>query len=61
MTETKILHILKNIKIIFLAVLLTKLYLLIINLANQSFFTEGKMQSITLLKHFLKNMIIAKK
>ena len=60
MIETKILHILKNIKITFLAVLLTKLYLLI-NLANQSFFTKGKMQPITLLKHFLKNMIIAKK
>ena len=61
MIETKILHTPKNIKIIFLAVSLTKLYLLIINLANQSFFTEGKMQSINLLKHFLKNMIIAKK
>ena len=61
MIETKILHIPKNIKIIFLAVSLTKLYLLIINLANQSFFTEAKMQSINLLKHFLKNMIIAKK
>ena len=61
MIETKILHIPKNIKIIFLAVSLTKLYLLIINLANQSFFTEGKTQSINLLKHFLKNMIIAKK
>ena len=30
-----------------------------INLANQ--LSEGKMQSINLLKHFLKNMIIAKK
>ena len=34
--------ILKNIKIIFLEVLLTKLYVLMINLANQLFFTKEK-------------------
>ena len=32
----------KNIKIIFLEVLLTKLYVLMINLANQLFFTKEK-------------------
>ena len=50
----------KNIKIVFLAVLLTKFYVLMINLAYQLFFTKEKMQSINLLKHFLKNMAIAK-
>ena len=44
------LHILKNIKITFLAVFLTKLYVLMINLASQLFLTEEKMQSINLLK-----------
>ena len=61
MTEIKTLHILKNIKIIFFAVLLTKLFVLMIDLASQLFFTEEKMQSINLLKQFLKSMIIAKK
>ena len=56
-----ILHILKNTEIIFLAVLLAELYELMINLANQLFFTEGKNQSISLFKQFLKSMIIAKK
>ena len=55
------LHRLKNIKIIFFAVLLTKLFVLMINLASQLFFTEEKMQSINLLKQLLKSMIIAKK
>ena len=32
----------KNIKIIFLEVLLTRLYVLMINLANQLFFTKEK-------------------
>ena len=41
--------------------LLTKLYVLMIDLANQLFFIEKKMQSISFLKQFLKNMIIAKK
>ena len=56
-----ILDIIKNIKIIFLAALLTKLFVLMINLVNQLFFTEEKMQSINLLKQFLKSMIIAKR
>ena len=54
-------HILKNIKVIFLAVLLKKLYVLMTNLSNLLSFTEEKMQSIILLKQFLKNMIIVKK
>ena len=60
MLET-IFHTLKNITHIFLAVLLTKLFALMINLAKMLCFTEEKMQSIDLLKQFLKNMIIAKK
>ena len=60
MIEIKTLHILKNIKIKFLAVLLTKLFGLMIHLASLLLFTEEKMQSINLLKQFLKNMIIAK-
>ena len=54
------LHKLKNIKIIFLSVLLIKLYVLMIDLVNQLFFIEEKMQPGNLLKQFLKNMIIAK-
>ena len=54
-------HILKNIRITFLVVLLTKLIVLMINLANQFFFTKEKMLPINLLKRFLKSMIIAKK
>ena len=51
----------KNVKIIFLGVLLMKLYTFMINLANQLFLTKEKMQSINLLKQFLKSMIISKK
>ena len=61
MIKIKILHKPKNIRSIFLAVLLTKLFILMINLANQLLFTEEKMHSIDFLKQFLKNMIIAKK
>ena len=43
------------------AVLLTKLFVLMKDLASQLFFTEEKIQSIDLLKQFLKSMIIAKK
>ena len=42
MINILMLLILKNIKIIFLEVLLTKLYVLMINLANQLFFTKEK-------------------
>ena len=48
-------------KHIFLAVLLTKLYVLIIDLASQLVFTGEKLHSTNLLKQFLKKMIIAKK
>ena len=60
MIEVIMLHILKNITNIIFTVLLTKLHVLIINLVNQLLFTEEKMQSINLLKKFLKKMIIAK-
>ena len=54
MIEIKTFHILKNIKIMFLAVLLTKLFVLMIDLASQLFFTEEKMHSMNLLKQFSK-------
>ena len=54
------LHTLKNIKNTFLAVLLTKLFVLIINLVKQLFFTGEKMPILDLLKQFSKDMIIAK-
>ena len=54
-------HTQKNIKLIFLAVLLTKLFVLIINLAETLFFTEEKRLLIDLLKQFLMSMIIVKK
>ena len=54
-------HILKNIKIIFFAVLLTTLFVLMINLAKYLFFAEEKTQLINLLKQFIKTMIVAKR
>ena len=60
MIEAKTLHTWKNVKIIFLAVLLTKLYIWMINLAKQLFFTDEKIWPIDLLKEFLKSMIISK-
>ena len=56
-----ILHTLKNIGNTFFAVLRTKLFVLMKNLAIQFFFTEEKIQSIDSLKQLLKSMIIAKK
>ena len=47
----------KIINVIFLAVLLTKLYALMIDLGNQFFFTEEKMQSINLLKQLLSRLL----
>lgn len=44
------LPIIKNIRRIFFEVLLAKLYVLTIDLASQSFFTEEEMQLISLLK-----------
>ena len=61
MIEIRILHLLKNMKNTFLAVLLTKLYVLMTNLVSQLSFKEKKMQSINLLKQFLKRMNIAKR
>ena len=54
-------HTRKNIKTTFLAVLPKKLYVLIIYLATELFFTEEKMLLTDLLKQFFKSMIIVKK
>ena len=51
----------KNIKTIFLVVLLIKLFVLMINLLNQLLYIEVKTQLMNLLKQFFKNMNIAKK
>ena len=51
----------KNIRHAFPIVLLTKLYLLMIDLASQLFFIEEKMQSLNLLKQFLKKINVAKR
>ena len=53
-------HALKNIKTIFLAVLLRKLFVLIINSIKKLFFTEEKMLFTNLLNKFLKSMNIDK-
>ena len=45
-----ILHTSKNIRYTFLAVLPTKLFVLMINFVNQLFFTGKKMQPIDVLK-----------
>ena len=52
-----ILHTPKNIRNIFVAVLLMKLFVLMINLASQLFFTGEKMCFIKLLKQFLKSIL----
>ena len=54
MIEIIILHILKNINHIFFAVLLTKLYVLMINFANQLFFTEKKYAIYKFIEAVLK-------
>ena len=51
----------KNNKITFLAVFLTSLFVLIINLVNQLLYIEVKILLINLLKQFLKSMNIVKK
>ena len=61
MIEIIILRALKDIRNTFLAVLLIKLCVLMINLVNQLFFKEEKMKSIDLLKQFFKKVINAKK
>ena len=57
MIKTIILNILKNIRNTFLAVLPIKLFVSMINLASHLFFIEEKMQSINVLKHFLRNKL----
>ena len=61
MLEVITILILKNIKNIFLAVLLTKLCVLMTNLASHLFVTEEKLLVTSLLKQFLKKMDITKK
>ena len=56
-----ILHTLKKIKNIFVAVLLTKFFGLMINLTNQLFFIEVKMQLRNLMMQFLKSIVIERK
>ena len=50
----------ENIKVISLVVLLLKLFVLIINLLKNLFFTVEKMQVVDSLKQFLKSMVIVK-
>ena len=54
-------HTHKNINHISLAVLLTKLHVLIIDLARKLFFTKEKIPFIDSLKQFLMSMVIVKK
>ena len=51
----------KNIRTISLVVLLIKVFVLMIDLLSQLLFTEVKMQPMSLLKQFLKNINIVKK
>ena len=51
----------KNIKITFLVVLITKLFVLMIGLLSQLLFIEVKMQLMNLLKQFLRSINIAEK
>ena len=51
----------KNIVIIFLVALLTKLFVLMKDLVSQLLFIEVKMQLMNLLKQFLRSISIAKK
>ena len=51
----------KNIKITFLVVLLTSLFVLMINLVNLLLFLGAKMLLMNLLKQFLKSISILKK
>ena len=51
----------KNIKITFLVVLLTKLFVLMIGLLSQLLFIEVKMLLMNLLKQFLRSISTAEK
>ena len=59
--KKQVVLILKNIKITFLAFLLINLFVSIINLASQLFFTGVKMQLIVLLRRCLKSLVTEKK
>ena len=54
-------HTQENIKIIFLAVLLTKLFVMIINLAKKLFFTDKKNVVYRLIEAILKEYYYCKK
>ena len=51
----------KNVKITFLIVLFTNLFVLMIDLVNQLFFTEVEMLLINLWKQFVKSINTVKK
>ena len=51
----------KNIMITFLVVMLTKLFVLTIDLVSQMLFREVKMLLMNLLKQYLKSVSTAKK
>ena len=51
----------KNIKITFLVVLLTSLFVLMMNLPSQQLFLDVKMLLMNLLKQFLRSMNTVKK
>ena len=51
----------KNIMCIFLVVMLSKLFVLMIDLVSQLLFIEVKMLLINLLKQYLKSVSIIKK
>ena len=51
----------KNIKIMFLVVLFTKLFVLMIDLVNRLLYLEVKMLHVNLLKQFFRSMSTAKK
>ena len=50
----------KNIKIMFLVVLFTKFFVLMIDLQSQLLFREVKMQLMNLLKQLLRSISVAK-
>ena len=61
MIEVMVLLMPKNIRNIFLVVLFTKLYVLMIDSGSQLLLTEEQMNSINLLEKFLKKMNITKR
>ena len=57
----QIVHIQENTKVMFLAVLLIKQFVLIINLVKKLFYTEEKMLFMNLLNQFLMSTVIVRK